>query len=266
MKQQNNTILIDCHIHSKKSHHGVGDLEDYVISALDKGIKTIAFTEHGPFIYDKEHRLSEGEIKKYFKDIDFLKRKYSGKINILSGLEMDFTPSGENYVRSFLQDIDCDLILGSVHFIETKKDRVKVWDYQELQNKEIQEAYFLSLYLAAKCKLFDSIAHPDLILRAGIDSDSIKTNFFHFINILKENSVAYEINCSGLSKPSYNPKQDKMVHNMKTFPFISAIEYAKSQGVNFTIGSDAHEPDKIGKNIQSFLSKYPVKNQIQYLT
>jgi len=34
-------MLIDTHIHTKRCHHAEGDLEDYIIEAIKKGIKII---------------------------------------------------------------------------------------------------------------------------------------------------------------------------------------------------------------------------------
>ena len=65
----------------------------------------------------------------------------------------------------------------------------------------------------------------------------------------------YEINCSGLTKNSYNPKTKEMILNKPSYPNMELVSIANSMGINFTIGSDAHSPDKVGANITSIIGK-----------
>ena len=71
--------MIDCHIHTHRSHHGKGDLEEFVAAALDLKLKVIGFSEHAPFICDPNHRITEEEALKYLADVRALKESIMGR-------------------------------------------------------------------------------------------------------------------------------------------------------------------------------------------
>ena len=251
--------MIDLHLHSERSHHGKGDLEDFVKSAIKKNIQIICFTEHAPFLFDWNHRLSEEQTKEYLSELVKLKQQYGSRLNILSGLEIDYSQDSKDFLVDMLQKFKCDFLLGSVHFIDTPQGKISLWDYEQLQSEDAQKRYFEELQSAASCGLFNAIAHPDLILRAGIPEEKIVMNLKEFVRVLKVNNVAYEINCSGLSKCSYDPNKKKMVQR-STYPSINTICFADELGVPLVIGSDAHSPDKVGKNISMMIDVLKRKN------
>jgi histidinol-phosphatase (PHP family) len=169
-------------------HHAEGDLEDYIIEAIKKGLKVICFTEHAPLDFDKDKRLSENEVQDYIKDINKFKKKYANKINILIGLEIDYLEDYEEKINKIIGETDADFYLGSIHFIPYCGDIYSVWDYEIiLSNEELQNEYFRLMIKAINSKLFDSISHPDLIFRAGFDDNKFIDKFKEIISELKKN-------------------------------------------------------------------------------
>ncbi len=247
--------MIDCHVHTALCKHGKGNIADYVSTAVKKKIEILGFSEHAPASYDINKRMTISETKKYFKDINYLKKKYEFKLKILSGLEIDYFTSKPNDSIKAAELFDCDYMLGSVHFISYNSRRISIWDYSYFQNIEVVQNYFDALNEAVTLNQFDAIAHPDSILRAGIKRERVLPLFKKLFKEMKRKNIAYEINCSGITKKSYNPILQTMVSGKQTFPDFELIKLANNAGLHFTIGSDAHEPDKLGKNVRFVLKK-----------
>lgn len=245
-------MCIDLHVHTKRCHHAEGDLEDYVKEAIKNKIKIIGFSEHAPLPFDLNKRLSLKEAKRYVQDIENLKIRYKGQIKILCGFEVDYLKQFEDQIREFVESIEADFFLGGIHFINKNDKIVEIWNYKEVfNNKDIQEEYFNSMIKAIETGLFNSISHPDLIFRSGLTEENLKQQFNKIFKILSKNNVNYEINCSGLFKTQYSNDKNEMI-NKGFLSKLNLIEASKL-GVRFTIGSDCHKIQDLGKGIDEML-------------
>jgi len=245
-------MLIDTHIHTKRCHHAEGDLEDYIIAAIQRGLKIICFTEHAPLHFDLDKRLSQDESKKYIDDLEELKNKYNDKIEILIGFEIDYIEEYEEKIKDFIEKTNVDFYLGSIHFIPFEKKLFSVWDYEDIySNPELQNEYFRLMLKAIRSDLFDSISHPDLIYRSGFKEDCFKDKFKEIARELKMRGTCYEINCSNMFKTKFNPKENKM--EKISFLNMNNIDLVSKQSVLFTIGSDSHKIDELGRGMEELL-------------
>jgi len=244
--------LIDSHTHSKYSKHGIGEIEEIIISAIKQNIKILTITDHAPFPIDQNNRLSIDELKYYFEDINFVKSKYSKDIKILKGLEADFKPKYESYIRNLIKNMELDFLIGSVHSIFIKNKPMNIWDIANIHNPEFINKYFLYLEGLINSELFNSIGHPDAILRGGINEDIFYEKFLPLIDNMKKSKISYELNTSGLRKSSFNIHKN-IKENRWNFPSKSIIPELVNNNISFTIGSDSHKPDDINSGIQDIL-------------
>lgn len=244
--------MIDSHTHSKYSKHGIGEIEEIIISAIKQNIKILTITDHAPFPIDQNNRLSIDELKYYFEDINFVKSKYSKDIKILKGLEADFKPKYESYIRNLIKNMELDFLIGSVHSIFIKNKPMNIWDIANIHNPEFINKYFLYLEGLINSELFNSIGHPDAILRGGINEDIFYEKFLPLIDNMKKSKISYELNTSGLRKSSFNIHKN-IKENRWNFPSKSIIPELVNNNISFTIGSDSHKPDDINSGIQDIL-------------
>ena len=90
--------LEDWHTHSALCHHAVGTLEDYVKAAIKNGLDMIGFSDHFPYEFYtgienvpyKEYAMTMEEIQFYLFRSNELREKYSDKIEIKIGFEVEF--------------------------------------------------------------------------------------------------------------------------------------------------------------------------------
>lgn len=104
-------IIADYHTHTVYSH-GKGTIEDNVKTAIEKGLKSIAITDHGNkhFIYG----VSEKNLLKQKAEIQILRDKYP-QIEILFGVEANMRgiDGGYDITRGFENNFD--IILCGFH-------------------------------------------------------------------------------------------------------------------------------------------------------
>jgi histidinol-phosphatase (PHP family) len=104
--------MIDCHVHTKRCNHGKGDLEDFIISAIGRGIKILGFSEHAPLSIDPGMRLTIRGAQKYTMDIERLKKAYKNELKILCGFEVDYFRPVEKETLDFIRNINADSLFG----------------------------------------------------------------------------------------------------------------------------------------------------------
>lgn len=258
--------MIDSHTHSKYSKHAVGEIEEIVVEAIKKGIKILTITDHAPFPIDINNRLLISELENYIKDINYVKNKYEKDIKILKGVEADFIPKYFKYTERLLSCLDLDFVIGSIHSIIIKNKKINVWEIDKLYSNNFLDEYFIYLRELIESNLFDSIGHPDSILRGGFSELDFYKKFIPLISIIKQNPISYELNSSGFRKCSYDIKNKQNVQNIWTYPSKILVNELNLNNISFTIGSDAHFPRDVNKDIQFLLEelKYLNINNISY--
>ena len=66
------------HTHTKRCGHATGEDEEYVLAAIQAGVKTLGFSDHAP--YDLPHpseRMDITQVQEYFDSVHALQKKYN---------------------------------------------------------------------------------------------------------------------------------------------------------------------------------------------
>lgn len=247
--------MIDLHVHTQRCHHAEGDFEDYINRALELELTTIGFCEHAPFLFDHNKRMNISEVSKYFEKLRMLKKRYANQLNILAGLEVDYMPEAEPYIRQLIDGVSCDYLFAGVHFLKIGSKTLSIWDFEHWQAPLVRQYYFYSLIQAIESGLFDGIVHPDSILRSGLQPSDIKEEFDRLIECLAVAGVSYEVNCSGFRKNAFDQVSGKMQERTSSFPNLEFAIRAHQRGVPITIGSDAHRPRELAMHIPVTLQR-----------
>ncbi|WP_318483072.1 histidinol-phosphatase [Photobacterium leiognathi] len=245
--------MLDLHTHSQYSKHAKGEVEDVVKSAIAQGIKILCLTDHAPYFVDSENRILESELASYVKEVRSMAAKYSEKIKVLVGLEIDYHPQHEDYIANLIQSAEVDYVIGAIHYVYVNGIKINVWDVEHLSTKEFLDNYFSYLHKMIISGFFDSIAHPDTIMRGGIEEREFCDRFVPLVQEMKIHDVAYEINCSSLTKSNYDPATKCKTKGKAVYPNYDLVTTMVEQGLSFTIGSDAHSPLNVGFGVRENL-------------
>lgn len=231
------------HTHTYRCGHALGKDEDYVIKAIECGIKELAFTDHIPFPNFSQPgvRMEFSQIDEYLKSIRDLRDKYADKIKIYVGFEAEYMPQYLSYYRSLFTDYHIDLLILGQH--GKIIDGQFVFYTKRPHDIEFVQDYVDSCKAALRTGLFSYFAHPDLFLSAYMDNDSRFVSWSKdLIKCSVENDVPMEINCGGLSPlNSFNKGVD--IH-YPYLPFFKMV--AKKKGNKVFIGYDAHSIQTLG--------------------
>lgn len=238
MTPENASAPADYHTHTFLCKHAQGAPADYVRSAVARGIREIAITDHDPTPhgYDITHRMPCAEFETYRRLVD--EARMDG-CEVLFGVEADYYEGCMPHLSRWLASQEFDIVLGSVHCID-------VWSLEDPTRAELRrrdrvldlwQRYFALVGALADTRLYDVVAHLDLPKRSGVAPDETKIAEFvqPALDRIAAASMAIEVNTSGLRHPIN-----------EVYPSPTILGWAHQRGIPITFGSDAHQPDHVG--------------------
>ncbi|RLT21066.1 MAG: histidinol-phosphatase HisJ family protein [Planctomycetota bacterium] len=228
-------ILFESHSHTPLCNHAEGDPTEYAAVALARGLRGLIITCHNPMPNGFSHhvRMREDQFDEYVDLVADTRDEWLGRVDVRLGLEADYFEGCEAYLEKQLATADFHFVLGSVH-PQIPEFRAKYWQPDEF---EVQRTYFKLLAQSAETGLFDSLAHPDLI--KNVTSKvwrpvAIMDEIRYALDRIAATGVAMELNTSGINKT---------IAEMNPFPAM--LKEMCQRSIPVTLGSDAHEPDRV---------------------
>lgn len=235
----------DTHIHAMILREDI-DSEAFVKTAISKGLKEIAITDHMPLSCSRAaDRIPSGRVKEYCAKVRDLADKYANQIRILCGIEIDYHPSVLGEIEAVLAEGDFDLCLGSSH-LHVFCDAAQ---FSAMSRREYAEWMLENTRMAAQTGYFHVIPHIDMYrwvftnpqrfpLRETPDVDeSLMENAKDVLAVIKAKNVALEIN------PHFAHATDDL-NNL--YPSTLIMRQALGMNMRFCYGSDAHKADQVG--------------------
>ena len=213
-------MIYDHHTHTTFSH-GKGSIEDNVKVAVEKGLKSIAITDHGPG--HLTYGIDRNKIKVMRDEIERLKLVYP-QIEILLGVEANTLRVAPYIDLTEEEKKGLDIVLAGYHF-------------------GILRAGMVPNYISNHTGLF-----------AG-DSSSLKVaNTAMILNALYENDIAIlthpgdkgPFDIEDIAKTCVDTNTMIEINAKHKHLTIDEIKLASKYDVKFVIGSDAHISSKVG--------------------
>jgi histidinol-phosphatase (PHP family) len=91
--------------------------EDFIVAAIKKGFPAYGYSSHAPVPFPSLWNLAPEKLQDYLDEINRLKIKFAGEIQIYTGLEIDYIEGLWGHQLSGLKDTPIDYFIGSVHYI-----------------------------------------------------------------------------------------------------------------------------------------------------
>ena len=242
---------VDCHTHSSFSADSQTPLKDAVLRAKKLGLDGISFTDHLDLGHDDPEKIMTFDFAQRATQITQLQEHFKDSIKIFKGLEVGFQPHIIPGIQNIIKAYDFDVIICSVHAIS------RVFAYEALfyEGKPKHQAY--AEYLTAIYESvatfddFDIVGHIGYMCRyAPYQDKSLKYADHREIvdAILKkviEKDKGIEVNTAGFS------------YNLGfTHPDFDIIQrYKELGGSIITLGSDAHDVQRIGDRFDSIIKR-----------
>ncbi|NBT89636.1 MAG: histidinol-phosphatase HisJ family protein [Verrucomicrobia bacterium] len=240
-------MLFDYHMHTPLCGHAVGHPREYAKEALRKGLAEIGFSEHNPMPekFD-DWRMNLGDFPEYLKLLTEARTTYP-TLPIRLGLECDFIPGRESWIRELAKKAEFDYLIGAVHYIAPDWDvdnplKLDRWKQQPVE--EVWTRYFRALSQAAQSGLFDFLAHPDLVKKFGhIPQGDLLPYYREALEAIATSGMAIEVSTAGLRKEVG-----------EIYPSAQFLREAFRRNIPILISSDSHAPGEVGHEFSRALA------------
>lgn len=231
--------MYDSHMHTPLCKHAEGTPDQYVEAAKRAGLKGIVMTDHSPMPgwFDPDFRMDFAELPFYHTMLEKT-RAEAGDFYVGIGLEADFHPGTEYFIKRLHQTYAYDYVIGSIHYIGAwpfdNPAFAEDFDLRDL--REVYREYFRLVTAAARSGLFHSIGHLDLPKKFGhIPEGGYLELAEEALQAIAGEGLALDVNTAGWRKPI-----------AEVYPSAAVLARAKELGIQVVLGSDAHKPAEVG--------------------
>ena len=263
--------ICDLHIHTRISSDADQREENNTLTfcktAIERGIKHIAFTEHYDIIPDPGAITCDAlEAKKAFL---LAKEMYGDRLDVMHGIELAHIhrPECKAEGRRVVDEVKPDFILGSLHINDDGTDYYTM-DFSQYSDAELLSSlddYLSQVLIFAKTCDFDSLAHCTYPLRyfhmnnrlGIVDMKRYSEPYAELFKVLIERGKSLEINSSTLRGEYRQP--------LPCFDLVKL--YVDLGGKRFTLGSDGHCFDLVGTKIdevQDYIKSLGIEGAMVY--
>ena len=219
--------------------------EEMIKAAIQKRGGSIGFSEHSFVAFDEDYSMSLENTPKYINEINALKKKYEGTIDVFLGIEADYftdkIPEGLDY------------IIGTVHHVEKDGQYITV-DGPARHLHRMAEEYFRGDYYAMAEVYFNTVSdvakktdakilgHFDLIAKNNINESMfdemhpryIKSALKAMDRILEKCRV-FEVNTGAMYR----------LGKTAPYPSVFLLKELQKRGGEVILSSDSHNDDSL---------------------
>jgi HisJ family histidinol phosphate phosphatase len=229
---------VDYHIHTVYSGHSDPDMtvENIITKAEELELDEIAITEHS----FEWHLGPKGNLKLIRDEVAACETR----VNVLVGMEVDpdFKNPGKLIFEDFGDNAPSPLLVGTHGFPGLERGWFEKFEITDSEKRMVYSNWFSMMEKVIARGIVDVLAHPGrIIMQNGIleEFDSaVLADFENLFATMLSTGTAFELNEKLLN---YFPTEKLR----RTYPDLIAL--AKETGLRFSIGSDAHSLNKIGR-------------------
>ena len=224
--------MLDLHVHLIGHNDREANQENiraFLDEASHRGLKEIGFADHDYYFEQMNFPL----IREVAEDYPHLA--------VRIGLEVEYRPNEEGRIKHLIEQFPFDFVIGSVHEINGWAFDFPGEELNHLKKEAdtLYREYFEVVTRAASSGLFTTIGHFDLIKIFGVRP---RTDILELadeaLTVVAEHGLALEVNTNG----RYKPVQE-------FYPEQRLREEILRRGIDFTLGSDAHCAEVVGRDI-----------------
>lgn len=230
--------------------------EDFVKFAISHGFRAYGFSSHSPLPFETFWNMSKDDMPEYLEEINRLKEKYAGRLEIYTSLEIDYLDETYNPSIAYFQELPLDYRIGSIHFLplseHLSEDNMVCIDGAFADYKDSVDRYFEGKISKLVTRYFDStlqmieaggidiVGHMDKIYMNGhkcegfsFDADWYQKPFKAVLDLIAQKGLMVEVNTKNLIK------------KQQIFPRKEYLGLLKDMNIPVMVNSDCHYPDLV---------------------
>lgn len=230
--------------------------EDFIRFALAHGFRAYGFSSHSPLPFDTFWNMPKDDMQDYLAEIDRLKKKYNGKLEIYVGLEIDYLDAAYNASIPYFRQLPLDYRIGSIHYLPVSAELLEknmvcidgsFRDYAHAVNRyfegdirKLVERYFASLEAMIETGGIDIVGHLDKIYMNGqkYAGFSFEASWYQeplraCLEKIAQKGLMVEVNTKNLLKKG------------ETYPRQACFSTLRELQIPVMVNSDCHYPDLV---------------------
>ena len=221
------------HTHTWRCRHASGTEREYIENAIARGLRTLGFSDHTPWVFDGEYysgcRMRPELIDDYVTTLTDLKAEYKNDIAIKIGFETEYYPAYFDRLLELYRPYPIDYIILGQHWCGNEQGFPNNMGGTE---SEIHLALYTMQCLAGlHTGKFTYMAHPDAIRFTG-DDETYRKYMLPFCREVKKLGIPLEFNLYGFWES-------------RAYPSERFFKIAAEVGNDVILGIDAHAPDRL---------------------
>jgi histidinol-phosphatase (PHP family) len=242
--------MLDYHVHTHYCRHASGEIKEYLVEGMNKGLKEIGISDHYPMFHlpqlsYNDYSMDLQEFPLYKREVNQVKRIFSSKIDVKLGAEVDYLKAEEPTLMKSLVLEDVDYLMGVIHLLDNWiiDDPRNTHKYLEYDLNAFYNKYFDEIQNLIKSGLFDIVGHIDVIKKFNhIPEEGIEQYIMPCLELIADKELCLEVNTSGIDRPVKD-----------TYPGQKFFKIIFDMGIQITLGSDAHKPSEVGRHFEVIL-------------
>ncbi len=243
----NDIPLMDMHTHTDNSQDGHHSAMYMAEKAEEKGVCSLAFTDHCEVDYYYSRGFARRTVQSFF-EISKARLAFAGRLEILRGIELAQPHYLPELAEQILSAQPYDVVIGSIHNLRDREDFYD-WTKEEFDAEPYEKtmnAYFDEIIAMIEWGNIDVVAHITYPFRYLFNVYGIVEDAAHYrekvdalLELCAKKDKALEINMGGLKYPINAPSPDAAT--VKRFHELG--------GKLISVGSDSHYAERIGNGI-----------------
>ena len=224
-------MIANYHTHTARCRHARGTEEEYILRAIESGVKILGFSDHTPYWFAGEYysrmRMFRHQLKDYAQTVRELQKKYAGQIEILLGVECEYYPTYFAETVRHLRQAGIDYMIQGQHWIGDEEN--EPYCGSATDSETILRRFVNQTIDGMKTGLYTYLAHPDLINFVG-DDEIYQRHMARLCKAAKKLDIPLEINLLGIRAE-------------RNYPDHRFWKLAGEAGCKVLLGCDAHAPE-----------------------
>lgn len=253
--------MINYHSHTEFCD-GRDCMANMASAAFKAGFKIWGISPHSPICCDSAANMKAEDVDAFLAESSRLKMEYTGRMRVLTGMEIDYISESFGPHSDYFQNIPLDFRIGSVHFVRTKDnrpvdvdgpaERFLIFLRSEFDGdiRYVVDTYFKMELEMLEYGGFDIIGHLDKIGDNGSHAWPELENQQWYADYVEkviakavEKNVMIEINTK------------KFNSSERFFPHERWWPLLKKYNARVVLSTDAHYPDKVDAGYNEALSR-----------
>jgi len=223
------------------------------------GYAVLGFSSHAPLPFETGWTMKAENLPAYVAEIRRLKAAWSGRMEIVLGLEIDWIEGVVGPGDGRFDSAGLDYRIGAVHFVEPGPDGAFTIDsppeefernFREKAGGDgrlVYRSYYENLAKAVEDGGFDILAHLDLVVRNNAGgrwfdegSDDYRDAAFSALDPVAESGAVVEINLGPILRGKAQSPH----------PSLPILKRLRELGVPITVSADAHHVSHLGAGLE----------------